>query len=84
MQSTNLNVPNIYNLCLCFCVDTLTTLVFVRFSLRINATILLLAIFLSLRPPRDVCSFSETTYYFIEGWPAWKRLVIKQVSFSFL
>ena len=35
---------------------------------------------------RDVCSFSETIYYFIEGWPAWKRLVISplQVSFAFL
>ena len=36
--------------------------------------------------PRDVCSFSETIYYFIEGWPAWKRLVISllQASFAFL
>ena len=49
-------------------------------------TFLLLAVFLSLRLPRDVCSFSETIYYFIEGWPAWKRLVISllQVSFAFL
>ena len=59
---------------------------FVCFSLRINVTILLLAVFLPLRLPRDVCSFSETIYYFIEGWPAWKRLVISllQVSFAFL
>ena len=33
----------------------------------------------------DVCGFSETIYYFIEGWPAWKRLVISllQVTFAF-
>ena len=29
---------------------------------RINVTILLLAVFLSLRLPRDVCSLSETIY----------------------
>ena len=50
-----------------------------------NVTILLLAVFLSLHIPRDVSSFSETIYYFIEGWPAWKRLVVSllQVSFAF-
>ena len=36
--------------------------------------------------PATYAVFSETIYYFIEGWPAWNRLVISllQVSFAFL
>ena len=86
MQSANFNVLNIFILCLFFYVDTWTIFVFACFSLRINVNILWLAVFLSLRLPRDVWDFSETLFYFIEGWPAWNRLVISlsQVSFAFI